>query len=649
MAIPGALLDTAVAAANAYGVNEDVFLNQVMQESGFDPSADSGQASGISQFTPETADSLGIDPSDPVQSLYGQASLMRSYLDKYGGSYPLALAAYNAGPGAVDRYGGVPPFAETQNYVQTILGNSGGGISPMSPAPAPTPPPSIYGGGGGTTTKAPAEPKINGLTAEQAATLAASHGYVPTNPTVLTGGGNQGFATQFQGPDGNPVTLESIAKGLTKAPSATGGTSGNPLTRSVGGVLYQYNPTTGNWEAAAGGGTSGGTGGSLAYNPAYQAAQIQKTNTDIAQAKVAQNWLVQKQLFEQRNNLTDQAIKTRQQVIDIGTKIGELAANPIDRGQEAATILGMGGAWGMANRQSEITNDSLVPLQNALSSQQSAMGDLGNIQRMADTAQTAFNNYNPQTGVFPQQAAAPVAAPGAPPAPSSAPLPSSQPVLPPSAMTPPTPGTPNTTPPGLDLNLGQPPLAPPPQGGITPDAFIRPLPPGTLPGLATGGDTEGAYISGEKGPEINIPSTTNPGETVVINAEQAKHFGINLDKLAKYEAGGIFSLASKTPQSNPVPVTAGSIYGAGGGNIDTSPARDFLTGALNRATAGTPFNASRLPAPVFASAPGFSPDVTKLLASLNAMAGLYSPEEYQRLAQVYAPQGITGTNIGRSA
>src|SRR5262249_7815317 len=79
-------------------------------------------ARGIAQFMPATAAGLGINPDDPAQAIDGAARLMAQHVQRYGGDYAKALAAYNAGPGKVDQSGGVPPFAETQHYVGTILG-----------------------------------------------------------------------------------------------------------------------------------------------------------------------------------------------------------------------------------------------------------------------------------------------------------------------------------------------------------------------------------------------------------------------------------------------------------------------------------------------------------------------------------------------
>jgi len=78
-------------------------------------------AQGLMQLMPSTAQGLGVNPWDPAQAVQGAAQLLSGYLSRFG-SVPLALAAYNAGPGAVEQYGGVPPFTETQNYVAKITG-----------------------------------------------------------------------------------------------------------------------------------------------------------------------------------------------------------------------------------------------------------------------------------------------------------------------------------------------------------------------------------------------------------------------------------------------------------------------------------------------------------------------------------------------
>ncbi len=98
----------------------------LLQESAFDPTAmSSAGAVGIAQFTLSTAAAEGIDPWDPHQAIAGSARLLGAYVDAYrderGGPYVLALAAYNAGPGAVAEYHGVPPYAETREYIDDVL------------------------------------------------------------------------------------------------------------------------------------------------------------------------------------------------------------------------------------------------------------------------------------------------------------------------------------------------------------------------------------------------------------------------------------------------------------------------------------------------------------------------------------------------
>ena len=91
-------------------------------ESGGDAGAVSpAGALGLMQLMPGTAAGLGVNPWDPAQAVHGAATLLSGYLTRFG-SVPLALAAYNAGPAAVEQYGGVPPYPETQNYVAKITG-----------------------------------------------------------------------------------------------------------------------------------------------------------------------------------------------------------------------------------------------------------------------------------------------------------------------------------------------------------------------------------------------------------------------------------------------------------------------------------------------------------------------------------------------
>jgi hypothetical protein len=111
-------------AARRERLPSDRLREVVRRESGFYPCAVSPKgAQGLMQLMPDTARELGVkDPFDPVESLAGGAKYLRQLLDRYSGDWVRALGAYNAGPGAVDAAKGLPPFAETENYVRDILG-----------------------------------------------------------------------------------------------------------------------------------------------------------------------------------------------------------------------------------------------------------------------------------------------------------------------------------------------------------------------------------------------------------------------------------------------------------------------------------------------------------------------------------------------
>ncbi len=116
----GALLEPAVRVS---GVDAALVEAVTANESGFDPRATSpAGAQGLMQLMPSTAAALGVgDSYDPAQNVRGGAIYLRQLLDRFGGDLRAALAAYNAGPGAVERFGGVPPFPETRAYVDRVL------------------------------------------------------------------------------------------------------------------------------------------------------------------------------------------------------------------------------------------------------------------------------------------------------------------------------------------------------------------------------------------------------------------------------------------------------------------------------------------------------------------------------------------------
>ena len=151
------------AAAQRYGVDPALLKGLIRQESGFDARAQSSAgALGLTQLMPSTAASLGVDPLDPAQAIDGGARYLRQQLDRFGGDPAKALAAYNAGPGAVARFGGVPPYAETQNYVQRVMASA-----------------QQYGYGAAAAAGSPASPVSS---------------FVPTS-TPAAGSGSLGYST----------------------------------------------------------------------------------------------------------------------------------------------------------------------------------------------------------------------------------------------------------------------------------------------------------------------------------------------------------------------------------------------------------------------------------------------------------------------
>lgn len=119
----GKYLPMAVSIARKNGIPEDLFKKLIQQESAWNPKARSHKgAIGLAQLMPFTAKALGVNPYDPRENLEGGARYLKTQYRKFG-SWRLALAAYNAGPGAVEKYNGIPPYRETRNYVRKIMGN----------------------------------------------------------------------------------------------------------------------------------------------------------------------------------------------------------------------------------------------------------------------------------------------------------------------------------------------------------------------------------------------------------------------------------------------------------------------------------------------------------------------------------------------
>jgi hypothetical protein len=146
-------------AGSRYGLDPALLKAVAAAESDFDPGAVSDKgAVGLMQIMPDTARSLGVDPRDPSQSIFGAAKYLRSLLNMFNGDLRLAVAGYNAGPGAVMKYNGIPPYQETQNYVRHVLdlmekyesggpGQVRGLIQGHSAVPGGRPAPSLAGAG----------------------------------------------------------------------------------------------------------------------------------------------------------------------------------------------------------------------------------------------------------------------------------------------------------------------------------------------------------------------------------------------------------------------------------------------------------------------------------------------------------------------
>jgi len=122
MSVPSNLAPLFLSAGATYGVSPTLLAAVAQTESSFNPSAvSSAGAEGLMQIMPTTAQGLGINPMDPAEPIDGAAQILAGNIKEFG-SVPLALAAYNAGAGAVQEYGGIPPYPETQAYVTKIMG-----------------------------------------------------------------------------------------------------------------------------------------------------------------------------------------------------------------------------------------------------------------------------------------------------------------------------------------------------------------------------------------------------------------------------------------------------------------------------------------------------------------------------------------------
>lgn len=252
-------------AAQKAGIDPDIFVRQIQQESGFSPTAKSGAgAIGIAQFMPGTAAGMGVDPADPYAALDAAARLDAQNLSKYG-SYDKALAAYNAGPGNVDKYGGVPPFEETQRYVNNILGgqnpppSAGESLGRVGQGIQPTSQVSQFG-----------DPQLTNDEAYAACGPAAAVRFASMygrNPSLreatdmakqvgwTTDQGMAGIASEKQLMDKLGVPTRLIGADQTQA-MAQEAQSGNPVTISTQGHYFfadGYDPKTGSFHVGRSG------------------------------------------------------------------------------------------------------------------------------------------------------------------------------------------------------------------------------------------------------------------------------------------------------------------------------------------------------------------------------------------------------------
>ena len=123
ISLPNTYDNYIIAAAEKYNIHYNLIHSIIKHESNYDPKAVSkAGAQGLMQLMPKTAAGLGVnDPFDPKQNIEGGTKYLSYMLERYNGDIVLALAAYNAGPGNVDEYSGIPPFEETKNYIDKVM------------------------------------------------------------------------------------------------------------------------------------------------------------------------------------------------------------------------------------------------------------------------------------------------------------------------------------------------------------------------------------------------------------------------------------------------------------------------------------------------------------------------------------------------
>jgi hypothetical protein len=237
-------------AAKKYGLDPRIFVRQINAESGFNPHAGSSAgAQGIAQIMPATARAWGVNPNDPMQALDAAAQHMASYVRKYG-SYRKALAAYNAGEGAVQQYNGVPPYAETRNYVSKILSGISNATYPGQKKAAPKAQPQAKSNGASSDTSATSD------TAPPLVTQATPNPIQMSTPAVAPIFDTSKYLSGTPDPTGGTVTLapvpalpkpeEAAAQSLVQAAAETVSSDGSTPTPKT----RQKSSDGGGWKTA---------------------------------------------------------------------------------------------------------------------------------------------------------------------------------------------------------------------------------------------------------------------------------------------------------------------------------------------------------------------------------------------------------------
>jgi murein DD-endopeptidase MepM/ murein hydrolase activator NlpD len=244
MALSPALRSQIEHIAKQEGVPVDLFLGLIQAESNFNQKAGShAGAIGYTQLMPGTARGLHVNPYDPTQNLIGGARYLAAQLKKFKGNTQYALAAYNAGPGAVAKYGGIPPYAETQAYVKRVMeyAKSYGGGSPVT---------------GGFTSL-----NFSGATPTQAPTFGRGERIAAPNRTTLLPGpnlGTLGTSVRNSYRTTQPLKLRSIPSisgiptmGGSQMPNTGASSAGYPLGTKgkIIGTPNSGTHTIGNWQS----------------------------------------------------------------------------------------------------------------------------------------------------------------------------------------------------------------------------------------------------------------------------------------------------------------------------------------------------------------------------------------------------------------